>query len=72
MGGLMLPGARVNSGPGVLLRVMSGSIFLPQLGSVLTSLIHAANTDYKDARHLAYHLALEVSEGHAVTGTKLI
>ena len=35
-------GTRVTSGPGLILRVMSGSIVLPQLGSVLIFMTHVA------------------------------
>lgn len=36
------PGTRVTSGLGLLLRVMSGSVVLPQLGSVLIFMTHIA------------------------------
>lgn len=49
------PGAMLSPGPGTLLRTMSGSMILPQQGSVLMSVAHAATKDHTDAQGLGHN-----------------
>lgn len=65
----LLPETMVTSQPRLLPRTMSGSVFLPELMSILMPMSHHATKDHTDTWGLGYNLWLWGCVcGHVVTG----